>query len=325
MHLNIALGFDENFAPYAAVTMASIMENTKSDVVFYLMHDNISPQVIEKITDMVEQKGHKIKWFNMSDEFANMFTGGWSKAMYYPLAIPKICDEDKILFLDSDTLVLGDLTVFYNQDLDDNYVAAVHDYGMYSLVHSNDTIKINEKQRLSIKEYFNDLMMWDDADMKRYFNSGLLLCNLTVMRQENVFDKFQEVIKSKALGFPDQDCYNIVCHNRIKLADIKYNFMILREKPWEGYDKEFLERYARIISEQEQPIIIHFLSKPWREFEGVKVPYSNLYWEYKKKTPWKSKFDKKLWKMLRKRFFQFRISKVTSYCKIFGLTIFEFK
>ena len=51
--LNIALGFDSNFAPYAAAAIKSILHHNK-DVKFYLMYENLKKSDMAKITDMIE-------------------------------------------------------------------------------------------------------------------------------------------------------------------------------------------------------------------------------------------------------------------------------
>lgn len=45
--MNIALGFDKNFAAYAATTIKSILLHNKN-VTFYLMYDNLKKSDIKK-------------------------------------------------------------------------------------------------------------------------------------------------------------------------------------------------------------------------------------------------------------------------------------
>ncbi len=53
--INIALGFDSNFAPYAAVTIKSILQHNQN-VNFYLMYDNLKKSDMAKIDAMIDSE-----------------------------------------------------------------------------------------------------------------------------------------------------------------------------------------------------------------------------------------------------------------------------
>ena len=154
--INIALGFDGNFAPYAATTIKSILLHNKN-VTFYLMYDNLKKSDIKKISSMIESHKEHYHWIDMSGEFNDLFTGNWkSKTLYFPLKLPSICKDERVLFLDADTFVLGDLSKFYNQPLDGYYLAAVNDYGMISDLKTNNQLKLGENT-VDIKHYFGNI------------------------------------------------------------------------------------------------------------------------------------------------------------------------
>ncbi len=50
---------------------------------------------------------------------------GWKghNTTYYRLLLPKLLDFDKVIYIDSDTIVLSDLFELYNHDLSDSLVA----------------------------------------------------------------------------------------------------------------------------------------------------------------------------------------------------------
>ena len=312
--MNIALGFDSNFAPYAATTIKSILLHNKN-LKFYLMHDNLPKSDIKKISKMIEEHNEDYQWIDMSNEFDNLFTGTWkSKTLYFPLKLSSICDDNRILFLDADTFVLDDLSIFYNQNLDGYYLAAVNDYGMLSDLKTDNKLKLGN-ETVDIKEYFQKIRKWNNTDMQRYFNSGMLLMNLEEMRKNNVEEQMLESLKYNLFAFPDQDCINYVCHDHVKIIEPKYNFMVLFKSTWNRLDNEQKERLLPYKEEKERPLIIHYLLKPWRRPQD-KLPFANEYNKVKASTPYKNVLSIQ-------EIFQFRISKKGSYLRLFNITIFE--
>ena len=288
--INIALGFDGNFAPYAATTIKSILLHNKN-VTFYLMYDNLKKSDIKKISSMIESHNEHYHWIDMSGEFNDLFTGNWkSKTLYFPLKLPSICKDERVLFLDADTFVLGDLSKFYNQPLDGYYLAAVNDYGMISDLKTNNQLKLGENT-VDIKHYFGNIRKWNNTDMQRYFNSGMLLMNLDEMRNNNVEKAVMDSLKSNIFAFPDQDCINYVCHDHVKIVEPKYNFMVIFKSTWSRVEEETLERLLPYKTEKERPLIIHYLLKPWRK-PNAELPFSKEYNEVKAMTPYKYSLTK---------------------------------
>lgn len=312
--INIALGFDKNFAAYAATTIKSILLHNKN-LKFYLMHDNLPKADIKKISKMIEEHKEDYQWIDMSGEFENLFTGNWkSKTLYFPLKLPSICDDNRILFLDADTFVLDDLSIFYNQNLDGYYLAAVNDYGMLSDLKTDNRLKLGN-ETVDIKEYFQKIRKWNNTDMQRYFNSGMLLMNLDEMRKNNVEEQMLDSLKYNLFAFPDQDCINYVCHDHVKIIEPKYNFMIIFKSTWNRLDDEFKEKLIPYKEERIRPLIVHYLLKPWKK-PMDNLPFSKEYNQVKQSTPYKNK-------MTKQEMFQFKISKNGTYLRLFNKTIFE--
>lgn len=313
--MNIALGFDKNFATYAATTIKSILLHNKN-VTFYLMHDNLKKSDIKKIGDMIKEHNETCHWVDMSNEFNNLFTGSWkSKTLYFPLKLSSICDADRVLFLDADTFVTGDLSEFYSQNLDGFYLAAVNDYGMLSDLKTDNKLPLGN-EKVDIKEYFSNIRKWNNTDMQRYFNSGMLLMNLDEMRKNNVQEKMLKSLEENIFAFPDQDCINFVCHDHVKIIEPKYNFMVLFKSTWNRLDDEQKARLIPYKEEHKRPLIIHYLLKPWRRPQD-NLPFSKEYKKVKSLTPYKNVLS-------RQEIFQCRLSKTGTYLRLFNKTIFEF-
>ena len=318
--MNIALGFDKNFSKYAAVTIKSIINNNKSPITFYLMIDK-SISLFDKlyIKYLISTSGNVIKYIDMSKHFANSFTGGWSKAMYYPILLDSICNRERILFLDADTLVTGDLQNFYNSDFEDNYCIAVNDYGMKSWIKSKHKILLSNNNETTIDKYFSDIRKWNDLDMEKYFNSGMLLLNLNKIRQNNAQEKMLNILKNDILACPDQDCFNICFHNSVKIVSMNYNFMVVNKDIHADLQDNDKTQYDTILKNS-IPLIIHFLTKPWLGCIND-IPYADLYYKYRDKTIYKYNPDK----ASLRNFIRLKISLKELYLYLFNKKIFSMK
>lgn len=126
----------------------------------------------------------------------------------------KILKEDKVLYLDVDTIVDGNIRELWDFPLGGNYIAAREESG-------------------------------------GYFNSGVLLMDLNLIRSTGAEDKIINLLKNCKFVFPDQDAMNIVFKNRIAYIPDYFNKL--------GRDKEAYETGKLVIR--------HFagIVKPWKE------------------------------------------------------------
>lgn len=112
--------------------------------------------------------------------------------------LSKILDEDKVLYLDTDTTVNGDLSDLWNLPLGSNFIAA--------------------------REESNG-----------YFNSGVLLMNLKQIRESGYDDILINLLKNCKMKFPDQDAMNLVFKDRILPLEDKFNKL---GGDWQVYGKD---------------------------------------------------------------------------------------
>ena len=282
--MNIALGFDKRYCKHAGATIQSIISNSKSMLNFYLLID-------ESVTNtdkyflryIIEKQNYSVNFIDMSKVFKDLYTGNWSKAMYYPILLSNLCNDSKILFLDSDVIVTEDLTEFYNTDINNQYCAAVHDCAMRSVINMNRKMKMSiSKQKITMKEYFKNIRKWDENDIDKYFNSGMLLLNLDEIRKNKCLEEMLEILKTENLACPDQDCFNICFHEKVKIMPMNYNFMIIDKGLRDNLESKTGEIYNNYINNHKIPTIIHFLMKPWRE-KGIL--FEEEYYKYEKMLP----------------------------------------
>jgi lipopolysaccharide biosynthesis glycosyltransferase len=131
--------------------------------------------------------------------------GNWNT--YLRVFIPFLLPEfDRILYIDSDTLIVGDISDFYNIDFGHNYFAACIDY--------------------AAKSRYANIESRDILDKGEYHNCGVLLLNNARLVEVNLTDQILSFLGKTQLKFrvADQSIINYLYHNKFKTVDIGYNF-----------------------------------------------------------------------------------------------------
>ncbi len=268
----IIIAFDNNYAPLGAVTMYSVAQNTESPVDFYILEKEVSDKNKRKICKNLQKFSNvSINFIDMTkfDYLAFKEMKTFSLSAYSRYFIPEILpDEDKVIYLDSDIIVCGDIKELYEQDLD-NYPLGVviEDYTKHYIEH----IKIIFPQHEG-----------------NVFNSGVLLMDIQKLISGGYVQKLLDTNKkySDMLEWPDQDVFNIVFNDNFKVLDYKYN-------PLEGCFSALREAFPDKADEIEKnPYLIHYNGpkKPW---ETPKTNMTKHFWRVVKKTAFRKNICKK--------------------------------
>lgn len=267
----IVFAANNEYAPYAAVAIQSIYEN--SSVNYYY---DINILIDASMNNNMKTKLSAIKYDNVSVrlwdvrkcfEGINLYSvGHYSRQMYYRWLIPEIFSEyEKVLYLDCDLIVNADIVKLYEIDLEDNFIGAVNNY-----LRSNLESYVKNKLSLRVSEYFN---------------SGVLLINTKSFILNNIKDKCIKVLAYyEKLACPDQDVINIACKSKIKKIEDKWNFQWHHQFP-DSCKGTFLEDYEErynVLLESE-PCIIHYTSfiKPWSNPDRM---LAGFFWKYCRNT-----------------------------------------
>ncbi len=210
--VNVLYAFDTRFWKLAAVSIRSLMANMRPGG-RVCVHCMVAPRTRgrRKIESIVREFGGDVVWRVVratENPFQSYNYSRWSPVIFYRLIAHRVFPNlDKILYLDSDTIVNDDLTELYNTDVSDFAMGAVRDMAP---IH-NDKNENGVYVRDFAKEYLDD---------GPYFNSGVLLINLDKMRECG--DAALQV--DVPLKYPDQDIINVAFRNKIRMLPLRYNF-----------------------------------------------------------------------------------------------------
>lgn len=266
--MNILISFDKNYCLPVKTMLESLFLNN-SDIVFtiYAFCEGVSDTEIEWLVRKCKKYNAKFIPVEMSKEvFSDApSTRYYSKTMYYRLLAAELLPETvhRVLYIDPDTLILNPIRDIYYTKLENYFfVAASH----------------NQEKGLS--EYVNKIRL-NNYESNGYFNSGVLLMNLDLMREEmKVADIYDYIEKNKQkLLLPDQDVLNGLYGHRI---------LPVEDSIW-NYDTRKFEYYlffSQGVKDMdwimENTVILHFCGKqkPWNK--GYMGYFSALYKHYQR-------------------------------------------
>jgi lipopolysaccharide biosynthesis glycosyltransferase len=286
----IVCAADDNYAMPLAVSVRSALVNIKNErqVVVFIIDGGIKPHNKRKICQSFAGRC-EVKWLTVPDELLSRMkmisssdTGKLTGAeyvsitSYYRLFISEILPTqfNKVIYLDSDIVVSGDVSNLWEIDIKDNYLLAVQDHEVFCPYVSSP----------------NGLLNWKElgfASDSKYFNAGVLVLNLEKWRSDDMCTKALDYLAKNRqyIRWHDQDILNAIVKGQWGELDRRWNKM----------DPQ------RLTSEDvENAYIIHFTSmaKPWSTLEQY-AP-RDLFYHYLDLTAW-SGYRLTLWRRLWRR------------------------
>lgn len=253
--INVAFGIDRNYLPQLCVAMHSIeARNTRNPLRFFVFHDGIDPAGM----DQASTRRAAVEWIQIFDPVLLGFDAhlpNMTRATYFRLMIPQFvpADVDRVIYLDSDLILQGDIGELWDFDLDGHALGAVVDAGQSP---------VDFAARYSLPS---------DG---QYFNAGVLLLDVKKLREERIFDRTIELLANNVYEYDDQDALNISFWNRWTKIPPDWNFQrkFLHEK---------FASWTALTRSAPRPKIIHFTdaTKPWRRDE-----WHPLAWLYLKES-----------------------------------------
>ncbi len=273
--INIACSADDKFAQHLCVTLFSLLQNSSKDFMFnvYILDCGISESRKSKIIKSLTQfEDHsKISFIRIDlNQFLHLKeTKNISRAAYARLNLPFLLpNTDRILYLDSDIVVEGDIAEIFFLPFAGALLYAVRD--------PNVLMEIEYKDSLGIPA------------TNGYFNSGVMLIDMKAFRENCIPKRLMTSLESiNSLNHSlDQSALNAVLWNSWRQLPLEWNFLaslsFYSGDNHTTYSKKELT-YAKI-----NPKIIHYASpftKPWL-YEST-GPFKARYFLYLNQTCFK--------------------------------------
>lgn len=280
--VNIAYIADDNYIVPTVVSLISLVKNTNGNTHYniFILHHSLKFDV-QKIFLNYQSTNIKINLIDIADilKLINV-KKDVTKKNVTKTALVKffLCDilenVDKVLYIDSDTLILSDLKDLYSSDIESYYCGAVRDIPWV----------LHGKKKINHIKFSYD-----------YFNSGVLLLNLKKMRSDLISSKLLKTKYALDTGLMDQDAFNYVFFDKVKFLPLNYNLIIdaIYRHILNGnisiddLNRKIGSRYTSFDDMISTASIIHFGSfyKPWKFYDML---YSDLWYYFYMKSPFSS-------------------------------------
>ncbi len=240
--IHIVFCVNNQYVPHLGAAMASVLQNNpNTDFSFHILSADLTEESKKQIWKL------KTRFLRFDVDYLVPPTALFqnlkltidhiSIETYFRYVIADLLpDVDKVLYLDADLIVAGDLMPLWQTPLTEGkktYLAA----GVPDLWIE----KLGYKSSVGFQK--------EDV----YVNAGVLLLNLKKMREQSVSKQFfdmQEKWKNR-ICFQDQDIINLTLFGKIKVIDSIYNFTSYH--------------YRKEKSKRKQAVVFHFTGskKPW--------------------------------------------------------------
>ncbi len=264
MIYHVTCNTDDNYLQHCSAMLCSLFENNM-DLNFHihLLAHSLSQENIIFLNKLCSCYHNELTIYDVDDRKLDGVkfrkNRPLTKAAYYRILLPELLSEEieKVLYLDCDIIVLGNVKELFDIELNNLALAACQDASPYSNIHR--------------------IQLGLDLNSKA-FCSGLMVINLAYWRDKGAEDKLIEYAKRErdVVYLHDQDALNYVFKNQWYVLPYKWGVAPLSFAVLDKNQKEF-----DYIEYAFKPGVIHFASptKPWFD---VWTPQRKHYLKYLK-------------------------------------------
>lgn len=285
--MNIVYSSSDAYAVCTGVSLYSLLENNKNEetIITYVLSTDISEKNKDFLTEISLFFNREIKIIDANSDFekaANDFNltpiRGSFNCYSRILLNTWFSDLDRVIVVDSDTMVCGPLAGAWNIDIAGKYFALTPEIAAYCKY--NDT---------------EDRKLIDELDI--YYNTGICVANLKQWRDDNADEYLKKLIFKEKTVFKvaDQSIINKYFNEKIVRLPLKFNYY----SPVHNVSPSIIDRVfeRKVVFDKEEilsaainPIIIHYFGhsyeRPW--FQHSVALQKSRYLFYRSQTPWKS-------------------------------------
>lgn len=267
--VNICFTCNQKYIPYCETAIFSLLRNASAERCYdiLILHKDINSRWqsrvkrLEKLLPRVTIRFVHIKEPYLIKKYKT--PGYLSIESTYRLLLvsEEYCQYDRIIYLDSDVIVEGDISELFDLNLQANAVGAmeclVSRYDSYlkrAMFADNKPYNIDDYKKKVLKLKFPE----------RYFHSGVIVFDLSRARQIADEKKLIEILTTHYYQGGDKETLNIAFNEYVYLIEPKWNYLNVLELLKHNKDENISNLYRDISDEK---AVIHYVgaAKPWEK------------------------------------------------------------
>ena len=279
----VVLAADNAYVPMLATAIFSMLSNA-SDCFHYdviVLGRGIAHDRREALTGFIEKSfahatlrfvevSSLIERYHLKTNNAHIGT-----ETYYRFLIQGLLPfYEKVLYLDSDLIVEGDISELFSIDLGNNLLAATHDIDYLGNLNLKDGKRLRySKDVLSLSSPYD------------YFQAGVLLLNICALREFCAVEDWLAAASDSEYIYDDQDILNARCQGRVHFLPYEWNVMIdCGGRVANLFSIAPAGDYDAYLASRRKPKVVHYagVDKPWK---NEQCDESVRYWSYARRTP----------------------------------------
>lgn len=200
--LHVVTGLDNNYVSGLMVLIASVVWHNPC-ARFTVLDMGISTDNRDRLARLADRLGVRVDRIEADEKVFSHIPvqrAHLNRSTYLRLLLPDLLPDSRVVYMDSDMVVTGDLTELMQVGLEGMAVAAVP-------CPTPSTAEL------------------EDTGTARgeYVNAGLLVMDLDVWRRDRIAQECIDLLGSRKLLSEDQSAVNIVLRGAMKLLPAKYN------------------------------------------------------------------------------------------------------
>lgn len=279
--MNIYITTGRNNLKYAYVAIKSLFLNNQAHEIFlYVVSEDLTLEDMGQELALAKEYGHHIIILRFDEEIAGKYIhidssyhwpiGTMSSYWLFHELLPE--DVDRIMVIESDTVIVGDLQEIYETDFEDNYVICP------GPEHKP------ENHRSFMRRIGGECLTF-----------VLSMYNVTKIRQDfslqDILDTDEEI--KKLAGYSQMEfTFGMLFKGHIKYVPGRISCIDENERYMEELGYDYITECEKIVK------IIHFSSysdygKPWNPVSLM--PGYLIWWEYAKGSPYYKEYFESQW------------------------------
>lgn len=291
--VTVITAVDDRYLPHLAALVESIKAYFSQDrfLEFFVLDGGIQEaqkKLLERQFSINFTKGN-ISFINCEDFYKNIPTHTHlTTATFYRFLVGGLFpNHKKILYLDTDIIVLSDISELFDSFLQDEYVVgAAYDLGMKAFFHQGKKKKIPRKIKdlggIPVHSYLTDYLGLGEHANK-YFQAGVMLFSLDQFRELNIEKRATDDLLANKYWLLDQDVLNKFVKGKVFELDTAWNCLSFSSELFKNLPHEWAEKAQKDFL---APKIVHYAGsdeKPWNDAEA---PLAHFYWFFLRRTFW---------------------------------------